>query len=610
MEISVEKALANYFVCGLACFPLDVNLASRLNELAPRRYDLREYGQFFFNTPKYLDWAEDEQKVLLKLGLASPGDGDFASAADILACGLITPTGIDVLRLHGNACLVCFDKNQPEILIYNTLLGTQGSYYARLGQSLLFSNNLGTLARLAGRREINPTALPLHFIIREVPGRMTYFKDIFHLRPGEALHQKDSDLKVDLRLRLRQLAGEEYGRLPVEPETIEAFYDLLKTTTGFYVRAAGGAGTPPAWTNTLSGGVDSSVLQAAINSQLPGDYRPVSHTAVIEADSFAPEVEYAREAARVFATRHTFVKVAPNQYPDWLVTTIRLLGQPSYSEPTAYKTALFASLAGEGGTVKTLFAGQGADALNGFGVARYIYYYQKYKGIPHFIPRLLEQGLAPLRHLPRVGGVRKALRMYLAQDDPYLPDYFLNVLDNYTNWPVLATCFSPAEIHAALDYRSQLEVEYLNSDYLTEKVQVADLLGGASDIASYSHQLALAFGRQMVYPYLDDRLLKANFSFDPRERFLKDGRTKPVMKYILETKSTSQVTRTPKYGGGFSSDLFEWMRSGVLSEMVNGMQRPDFLNQANFEKIKRTPDWFTWNALNYDLFVKHVVKEV
>ena len=191
-----------------------------------------------------------------------------------------------------------------------------------------------------------------------------------------------------------------------------------------------------------------------------------------------------------------------------------------------------------------------------------------------------------------------------------MPDYFLNVLDNYTNWPVLEACFSPAEIHQALDYRSQLKVEYLNSDYLTERVQVADLLGGASDIASYSHQLALAFGRQMVYPYLDDRLLKANFCFDPRERFLKDGRTKSVMKYILETKSTSKVTRTPKYGGGFSRDMFDWMRSGVLAEMVAGMDRPDFINPANFERIKRNPDWFTWNMLNFDLFVKHVVKGV
>ena len=421
MEIAVEKALANFFVCGLAHFPLEVGLASRLNGLALHCYDLREYGQFFFNTPEYLDWAEDEQKVLLKLGLASFGDGDFTSAADILACGLITPDGIDALRLHGNACLVCFDKNQPEIFIYNTLLGTQGSSYTSVGQSLLFSNNLGTLARLAGWREINPKALPLHFIIREVPGRMTYFKDIYHLRPGEALHQQGTDLKVDLRLSLRQLAGDGYGRLPVEPETIEAFYDLLKTTTGRYLRASGGAGTPPAWTNTLSGGVDSSVLQAVINSQLPGDYRPASHTAVIEADSFKPEVEYARAASQVFATRHSFVKVAPNEYPDWLVTTIRLLGQPSYSEPTAYKTALFASLAGEGGTVKTLFAGQGADAPNGFGIARYIYYCQKYKGIPHFIPRILERGLAPLHHLPRVGGARKALRMYMAQDAPYCP---------------------------------------------------------------------------------------------------------------------------------------------------------------------------------------------
>jgi hypothetical protein len=209
-----------------------------------------------------------------------------------------------------------------------------------------------------------------------------------------------------------------------------------------------------------------------------------------------------------------------------------------------------------------------------------------------------------------VGGARKALRMFLAQDEPYLPDYFLNVLDNYTNWPVLSACFSAGEIHAALDYRSQLEVEYLDSPYLTEKVQVADLLGGASDIASYSHQLALAFGRQMVYPYLDDQMVKANFRFDPRQRFLKDGRTKPVMKYILETKSKSQVTRTPKHGGGFSLDLFNWMRTGVMAEMVAAMDRPDFLNQADFEQIKRNPDWFTWNMLNYDLFIKHVVKGV
>ena len=165
----------------------------------------------------------------------------------------------------------------------------------------------------------------------------------------------------------------------------------------------------------------------------------------------------------MFATRHTFVRVAPGQYPDWLVSTIRLLGQPSYSEPTAYKTALLASFAGQAGSIKTLFSGQGADALNGFGVARYIYYCQKYRAIPHYIPRSLERGLLPLQRLPWFGGIRKALRMFLAQDDPYLPDYFLNVLDNYTNWRVLSASFSPAEIHAALDYRSQLEVEYLDS---------------------------------------------------------------------------------------------------------------------------------------------------
>jgi hypothetical protein len=136
------------------------------------------------------------------------------------------------------------------------------------------------------------------------------------------------------------------------------------------------------------------------------------------------------------------------------------------------------------------------------------------------------------------------------------------------------------------------------------------LLEGASDAACFNQQLALAFGRQVIYPYLDDLLLWANLRFDPRRRFLKSGRTKPVLKYILETKSASQAARKRKTGGGFRRDLFNWMQGGVLRELVEDMQRPDFLPLADFEKIKRDPDWFTWNALNYDLFLKHVVKAI
>jgi asparagine synthetase B (glutamine-hydrolysing) len=604
VEIPLEKALANFFVCGLVRLPLQPELASRLDKLALRRYDLEGYGQFFFSMPEYLDWAEDEQKVLLKLGFARLGE-DFTSAASLLASGLATPSGIDPLRLHGNACLICFEKYQPEVLIYNTLLGTQGSYYTGVGQSLFFSNNLGALARLTVQREINPRAIPLHFIIREVPGKMTYFKDIFHLRPGEALHQQGSTLKVDLRLSLRALSGEDYGRLPVRPETIEEFYELLKTTIGRYLRAFGGAG----WTNTLSGGVDSSVLQVAINSLLPAGFQPETHTAAIQTDSFLHEIEYARTASQLFGTRHTFVNVDPGEYPPWLIVTIKLLGQPTYSEIIAYKTAMYAYLASQSGTIRYLFSGQTADALNGLQVARHIYYFEKLRGVPRFIPRLLERGLAPF-HLPQIGRAGKALRVYLAQDNPYLPDNFMNVLDNYTNWQVLYACFSPADIHEALDYRNQLEVEYLDSDNLLERIQMVDLLEAASDVACLNHQLALAFDRQVLYPYLDDLLLWANLRFDPRQRFFMGGRTKPVLKYILETKSASQATKNRKAGGGFSSDLFKWMEGGVMREMVEDMQRPDFLSRVDFEKIKRAPDWFTWNALNYDLFIKHVVKAV
>jgi hypothetical protein len=202
------------------------------------------------------------------------------------------------------------------------------------------------------------------------------------------------------------------------------------------------------------------------------------------------------------------------------------------------------------------------------------------------------------------------MRIYVAQDKPYMPDNFHNLLENYTNWQVMLACFSPAEIQEAIDYRTQLQVETLDSADLTEKVQMADFIGNSSNVVSLEQQLAQAFGTHMVYPYLDDLLLWANLRFDPRQRFYKNGWTKPVLKYILETKSASQATRARKAGGGFSRDLFAWMRGGVMGELVEDMQRPDFLNQADFELIKRAPNWFTWSALNYDLFIKHVVKMV
>ena len=194
--------------------------------------------------------------------------------------------------------------------------------------------------------------------------------------------------------------------------------------------------------------------------------------------------------------------------------------------------------------------------------------------------------------------------------DPDTPEHPFNAHFVSTDWPAVSRCFSATEVRKVLRSRREIEVETFGSDYLTEQVQVVDLLSGAYDGATFDHQLGLAYGHQVIFPYLEDDLLQACFRFDPRQRFYWGGRIKPIVKQILETHTTSNVTRQRKRGGGFQATLFAWMRDGVLREMVSDISRPGFLSREEYDRCLRAPNLFTWNLLTYDLFEKNVVNQL
>ena len=113
---------------------------------------------------------------------------------------------------------------------------------------------------------------------------------------------------------------------------------------------------------------------------------------------------------------------------------------------------------------------------------------------------------------------------------------------------------------------------------------------------------------QMLFPYLDYEFMQATFAFDPHVRFYAQGRTKPIIKRILETRSDYRNVDRPKGHSGFDHDLRVWMKDGVLRDMVRAIERPPFMERADFERKLEQPDWFTWNMLTLDLFQKYVLQ--
>jgi asparagine synthetase B (glutamine-hydrolysing) len=333
---------------------------------------------------------------------------------------------------------------------------------------------------------------------------------------------------------------------------------------------------------------------------------PLSFSYTSDAPSFAPEIENARVASRFLGSEHSFIPVSMTDYPDLLVAAIEALGQPPHHEQTPYYIAVarYASANQEG--VRYLLGGEGADALHGMEIGRDIYRAENYRRWPVSLLRLLGTVLDPIWQ-SKAYGARRAADLI-----PHLNDYDsiwhpMNVMSVYTDWKVLHRCFDTLVIREALAYRRELEKQQFDSSSLIEKVHALHLLTDTCDSIALWQQLGLAYGQEIVYPYLDDALVATSMAFDPQKRFFLDGRTKPVLKLILEQQGAHVIVNKPKYGGGWGNDLPDWMRQGVLRDMVQAIQRPAFMERADFQRKIEHPDWFTWNLLTMDLFNKHVL---
>jgi asparagine synthetase B (glutamine-hydrolysing) len=597
--------LSRWLIGGLVSFPTPRWLEERLGQMRESSHATRidAYGAFFCTKPSYLDWAEDDCMIVVKLGFARIGD-EFVAASKLLHSGLVSPVEVDHERLRGNALVLCCDKRRPQFCAYKTLLSVQQFFYTERDDALIFANNLDAIAGIARDKQIDPRAIPLHFIFRSVPGNLTYFAGISRLRPGEVLYRDGTNTRIVLRNTLRTLLEGAHNTQRAGPETVNEVFSQLRSTMAGYLRATS---DPEAhWTMLLSGGIDSSVLQMAINTQLPPEARRTSHAYAPEVDRLAPEISYTKTASALLGTEHTFVSVPTADYPALLMAAIRILGQPPHHESTAYELPLFDYIAKHRPGTEYLFSGQGADALHGLAIAERIARALRYQHWPPALLYLLGPALRPISRSRANDAWRASaiLRHLQTRDSPQYP---ANSQAAYTDWRMACRNFGQAEVREALAYRRQQQVEYLGSSDVIEETQTVDLLSDAYDTAGIDHQLALAFGQQVVFPYLDDISILAAFTVDARDRYFSGGRTKPILKRILETGPASSIVGAPKLGGGFQAELYGWMHHGILRDLVLGMNRPSFMSREDFRRIVAAPGWYTWNLLTFDLFQRTVL---
>jgi asparagine synthase (glutamine-hydrolysing) len=474
------------------------------------------------------------------------------------------------------------------VLLYRNLVGAGFTYYHAGPDGFWFGGNLADLVEAAGApRAPNRDALPTFFLYRFVPGRDTLFEGFHRLLPGELACWDGRGLT---RTQRHSFAG-----LRETPPPAGDALDRVQETTQAVL--ADCAALDPGAANLLSGGVDSSYLQAVWNLVCPGDGLPPSYSVGVDHPRCWADSDYALTAAHALGSRHELVP-ADGPYTGYLIDALSTTGEPPNHVQSVYFLGLARAMAARG--VRTGVCGEGADSLFGLGLATELH------------NAGLMRALVPTRGLRRAAaaaagalgwaGVASALRRADGLSDFADLEHPVNRVAAFADWPSVRACFGAAAVAAAAAGRRALLDRLAVPDAPLDRLHAAGYLGEAADSASLWATLFHAAGADLLCPFLDSRMLRMAVNLPPAVRY-RFRRPKDVLKRALDRLAPADLARRRKLG--FGQPIFEWLApGGQLRPLVERIDDHDFIDRDALADAKARPNWFLYSLLCYDLWHK------
>jgi asparagine synthase (glutamine-hydrolysing) len=531
--------------------------------------------------------------ALLVRGYVRPsgtaGGLDLESVAEEIRCHYLEHGELAVDGLDGSFTLALLDGMAGRALLYRNLVGTGFTYYHADANGLLFGGNLADLVDASGVvPRPNRDALPAFFLYRWVPGRATLFDDFFRLLPGEEVCWDARGLTRVQRHGFADVGREEMGMA----EAVERVECTLGTVL------ADCACLQPGAANLLSGGIDSTYLQALWNRVTAGgDDLPPSWSVHVDHPHTWADTDYAVTASRALGTRHVLVP-AEAPYADYLLETLAETGEPPNHVQSAYFGRLAREMASRG--VKAGLCGEGADSLFGLGLANKVH---NAGLLRRLVPGRPTRGaLAALCGLVRWQGLAAALRLANDLYDPVSLEHPANRVAAFADWEAVAACFGPGAAAAASAGRRTLLDRLAVSGDPMDRLHAAGFLGEAMDSASLWATLFDRAGGDLLCPFLDSRVVRLALGLPPQVRY-PFRRPKELLKRALGRHVPAALVQRPKLG--FGQPIFEWLApGGQLRPLVERIGTYPFVDPATLARTRARPTWFLYSLLCYDLWHK------
>ena len=493
----------------------------------------------------------------------------------------------DVLAaLSGNFALAILNGRSGEAVLAIDRMGTRPLCYAEVGGVLVFGSTLDAISAFpAIRPEVDCQAIYDYVHFHMVPGPRTIHARRYRLLPGTFLLWRNGAAEAHAYWEMRFIENE---RRPFR-ELKETFLGLLRES----VRDAVASGATGAF---LSGGTDSSTIAGMLGNVTGQPAR--TYSIGFEAEGY-DEMEYARIAARHFATLHHEYYVTPDDVVAAIPQIAAAHDQP-FGNASAVPTFYCAKLAKDDG-VDTLLGGDGGDELFG-GNDRYAkqHLYSLYSDLPPILRHGLIEPIAFA--LPEGIGIIGKTQRYMRNASQPMPARY----DNYNLLERLgaANIFTP-EFLATVDARQPQALvaqayEQAHAESLINRMLALDLKYtlADNDLPKVTRSCELA-RVDVRFPMLDDALVAFSASLAPQLK-LKGTRLRYFFKQALRGFLPDEIIAKQKHGFGLPFGL--WLQTHQPLQQIaldsvadlkrRNIIRPEFIDELTSTRVKSHADYY------------------
>ncbi|HEY0876390.1 MAG TPA: asparagine synthase (glutamine-hydrolyzing) [Vicinamibacterales bacterium] len=457
-------------------------------------------------------------------------------------------------RFRGMFAFAVYDTRERRLLLARDRLGVKPLYYAELpGTGLVFGSEIKALLQDPDvPRDWRPEAIDAYLTLLYIPAPGTIYSAIRKLPPAHVLVAEHGRIRT-----------ERYWDLPFtgdgDPAREEAYLEELDAHLRDAVRLRLVSDVPLG--AFLSGGIDSSTVVSYMKETSAS--APVTIAVGFEQRDF-DEAEHARTVAEHLECEFHALTASP-QIETLLPKLAWHFDEPfadSSAVPTYYVSRAARDL------VTVALSGDGGDELWG-GYAHHRVEHAEHRaraalGAARHVASWIGRAL-PLS----VKGARSLRHLGAMPEDAYALKHVNGTFERAAKDRLYSGDFTQRV--NGYDALRSLRDAYLacRSPHPMDRVMYADASTYMiDDVLTKVDRMSMAVSLEAREPLLDHRLLEFAARV-PASLKLKDGRTKYLLRRLLEPRVPRTITERGK--SGFAAPIGEWLRgplAGMASELL------------------------------------------